>query len=187
VVQCVRDPQPECRLREEHVTLAEHIQLWVPVEDAGGDKLVEDTYDQRREDSEDHVVQGQRPRLVGDLAGEVVEERILIGGECQIKRDDDETYPELGHVEHNVLVERVCEQSGMSVHLWRGGLTQDQLRQPAIAPCTVDKQQLLQEPELRDREVGRACGLQALQARDTDADVRGLDHTHVIGAVADRE
>lgn len=45
----------------------------------------------RRQDGGDDAVQRQRPRLVCDLAREVVEER----------------EPELRHVQHDVLVERV--------------------------------------------------------------------------------
>ena len=40
---------------------------------------------------------------------------------------------------------------------------------------------------LRDRIVGRVDGLETFLARDSDADVRGLDHAHVVRAVADSE
>jgi hypothetical protein len=42
--------------------------------------LVEDPNNERRQDGENDIVHGQRPRLVGDLSGKVVEERVLIFG-----------------------------------------------------------------------------------------------------------
>lgn len=48
VIERVCDPRPELRAREERVLLAQHVQLRVPVEDAGGHELVEDTDDERR-------------------------------------------------------------------------------------------------------------------------------------------
>lgn len=56
-----------------------------------------------------------------------------------------------------------------------------------ITPTPMHQQQLLQEPKLTDRDVRRPRGLESLDARDTDADVRGLDHRDVVGAVANRE
>ena len=61
VVQCVANPQPELRPREERVALAKHVELWVPVEDTGGDELVEDTDNERREDGEHDVIERKRP------------------------------------------------------------------------------------------------------------------------------
>ena len=51
----------------------------------------------------------------------------------------------------------------------------------------MDEEELLEEAELADRDVGRAGGLEALNSRDTDTNVCGLDHADVVGAVADRE
>lgn len=77
MIQSVDDPQPELCAGEKFISLAEDIQLRVAIQYAGGYKLVEDTDDEWGKHSENDVVQGQRPRLVGDLAGEVVEERVL--------------------------------------------------------------------------------------------------------------
>ncbi|KAG7832737.1 hypothetical protein KL943_004678 [Ogataea angusta] len=96
-----------------------------------------------------------RPRLHHRLAAEPVAEDV----------------PELRHVEHDVLVERV----------------QNRQRQPLVRPRAVHEQQLLEVLELADRKVCAACGLHAFHAADADADVRGLDHRHVVGAVADRQ
>ena len=57
MIQRVRHPQPELRLGEERVPLAEHIQLWVPIEDTRGDELIEDADDEWWEDGEDDVVE----------------------------------------------------------------------------------------------------------------------------------
>jgi hypothetical protein len=77
VVQRVHDPEPESGLCEERILLAQGVELRIPIQDTGGDELVKDADDERRQDGENDIVQGQRPRLIGDLSGEVVEERIL--------------------------------------------------------------------------------------------------------------
>ena len=50
---------------------------------------------------------------------------------------------------------------------------------------SVHQQEPLQEPKLRERKVRGHHSLHALLPRDADADVRRLDHAHVVGAVAD--
>lgn len=111
VIQRVPDPQPELRSCEERIALAEHVQLGIPVEDASGDELVEDTDDKRGENGEDDIVQGECPRLVGNLPREVVEEREL---KRVLRRhhimEGQVSYPELCHVQHNVLVEGVWDE-----------------------------------------------------------------------------
>ena len=108
MVERIADPEPKCRLREELVPLPELVQLRVAIQESRGDELVEDTDDEGWEDGEDDVVQRERPGLVGDLTGEVVEEGILqlVLDRCQrVLRK--KTYPELRHVQDDVLVERV--------------------------------------------------------------------------------
>ena len=51
----------------------------------------------------------------------------------------------------------------------------------------MNQQQLLQKPKLADRNIGTPGRLKTLDARDTDTDVRGLDHADVVRAVADSE
>ena len=77
MVEGIADPKPECRLREELVPLPELVQLRVAIQESRGDELIEDTNDERREDGEDDVVQRERPGLIGDLTGKVVEEGVL--------------------------------------------------------------------------------------------------------------
>ena len=77
VEQRVPNPQPELGTCEERVLLAEHIELRVPVEDTRGHELIEDTDNEGRQEGEHDIVEGKCPRLVGDLPGEVVEERKL--------------------------------------------------------------------------------------------------------------
>ena len=74
MVQSVADPQPELCPREERILLSKHVELRVAVEDSCGDELVENTDDKRRKDGEEDIVQRERPRLVGNLPREVVEE-----------------------------------------------------------------------------------------------------------------
>ena len=61
MVQCVHDPEPESGLCEERILLPQGVKLRIPVQDTGGDELVKDANDERRQDGEDDVVQGQRP------------------------------------------------------------------------------------------------------------------------------
>ena len=77
VVEGIADPVEERHGREEVVLLPELVQLRVSVEHSGRDELVEDTDNEGWEDREDDVVVGHRPAFEGDLAGEVVEPRVL--------------------------------------------------------------------------------------------------------------
>jgi len=70
--------------------------------------LVEDADDERWKDGENDVVQGKSPGLIDDLAGEVVEEGVLRTGLVVIQLLPDQTYPELCHVQDNILVEGIC-------------------------------------------------------------------------------
>ncbi|KAJ2864202.1 hypothetical protein GGH94_003066 [Coemansia aciculifera] len=81
----------------------------------------------------------------------------------------EELEPEERHGEDDVLVEEV----------------EHHRRDAQVRPAAVHEQELLQEPELRDRVVGRHDGLQPLLAADANADVGLLDHADVVGAVAD--
>ena len=49
----------------------------------------------------------------------------------------------------------------------------------------MDEQQLLQEPELRDGNIGTPSSLETFDTRDTNADMRRLDHADIIGTVSD--
>jgi len=78
---------------------------------------------------------------------------------------------DLRHDEHRTFVERP-EQEFAHAH---------------VRPVPVNQQEPLKESELGKRVVGRPSCLETLPACDTDADVRGLDHPHVVGAIADRK
>jgi hypothetical protein len=58
---------------------------------------------------------------------------------------------------------------------------------PQLREAAVDEEQAREVLELAQREVGGVRGLDALAADDADADVRLLDHAHVVRAVADRQ
>jgi len=49
----------------------------------------------------------------------------------------------------------------------------------------MDQQQLLQVPELRNGNIGTPSSLEALDTRDTNANMRRLDHADIIGTVSD--
>ena len=71
--------------------------------------MVKDADNKRRKDGEDDVVQGKSPGLIDDLAGEVVEEGELRTELAVIQLLLDQTYPELCHVQDNILVEGICK------------------------------------------------------------------------------
>jgi hypothetical protein len=70
--------------------------------------LVEDANNERRKDGENDVVQGKSPGLIDDLAGEVVEEGVLRTELAVIQLILGQTYPELCHIQDNILVEGIC-------------------------------------------------------------------------------
>lgn len=57
MVQCVHDPEPEGGLCEECILLTQDVELRVPIQDSGRDELIEDSNDERREDSKNDIVQ----------------------------------------------------------------------------------------------------------------------------------
>lgn len=78
VVNGVDDPLAEHADLEEGVALAEVVKLWVAVEQAGGDELIEDTESQGRQDRVKDVVEGESPGFVNDFTREDVLECVLV-------------------------------------------------------------------------------------------------------------
>ena len=96
---------------------------------------------------------------------------------------DDLTYPiqgdwlePTGNAEHGLT--DADDETSMDDEL-------GQLGTSLVAVPTVPDQKFGQMAELLDGEVGCEAGLMALLADDADADVGGLDHGHVVAAVAD--
>lgn len=56
-----------------------------------------------------------------------------------------------------------------------------------VAPRAMHQKQFAKEPELGNRHVGRPGSLQTFNTTDTNADMGGLDHRHVVGAVTNRQ
>ena len=77
VVEAVGNPGNEGVHAEEDAALAKLVELWVAVEEAGGDELVIDAHDERGKDGEEDVVEGESPGFKDDFAGECVLEGIL--------------------------------------------------------------------------------------------------------------
>ena len=77
VVEAICDPGPEGMHLEEDALLAESIELRIAVEEAGGDELVEDAHDKRRENGEEDVIEGKSPGFEDDLTREGVLEGVL--------------------------------------------------------------------------------------------------------------
>lgn len=48
----------------------------------------------------------------------------------------------------------------------------------------MNQKQLSKEPELANCDISRSCGLKAFDTADTDSDMSGLNHGHIIGTVA---
>ena len=68
MVQSIPDPHPKRRLGEEHILLAEGVQLGVAVQYARRHELVKDADDQWGEDGKDDIVKRNGPGFIGDLA-----------------------------------------------------------------------------------------------------------------------
>lgn len=83
----------------------------------------------------------------------------------------EQLVPEEQQDEDGVLVEQVECHIGQSI----------------VAPLAVDKQQAFEEFEARYRKVRSHHGLHALLATDSDPDVSGLNHVHVVRAVTNRQ
>lgn len=49
----------------------------------------------------------------------------------------------------------------------------------------MDQEQLLQVPELGNGNIGTPSGLEAFNTRDTNANMRCLDHANIIGTISD--
>lgn len=77
VVDRVGDPGGKDALVEEAVALTKVVELGIAVKQAGGDKLVEDTKHEGREDRVKDVVEGEGPGFVNDFTREDVLERVL--------------------------------------------------------------------------------------------------------------
>ena len=81
----------------------------ISVKHPRGYELVENTDNERWKDRENDVIQGKSPGLVDDLAREVVGEGELQKELAVIRVRLDQMYPELCHVQDNILVEGICK------------------------------------------------------------------------------
>lgn len=81
------------------------------------------------------------------------------------------TYPELSHIERNILIVGVKNDS----------------TDTRIAPRSVNQKQLPKEPELANCDISRSCSLKTFDTADADSDMSGLDHGHIIGTVANSQ
>jgi len=64
-------------------------------------------------------------------------------------------------------------------------LTENKLAQSGITPSAMDQQQLLQVPELGNGNIGTPSSLETFDTRDTNANMRRLDHADIIGTISD--
>lgn len=77
VIRGVEDPLERYPELEESVLLTHHVKLRVTVQEARGDELIKNAKCQRRQHSEEDVVQRQKPGLEDDLSREHVLESKL--------------------------------------------------------------------------------------------------------------
>lgn len=77
MIEGVYYPLPECSPGEEHVLLAELVQLGIPIEYTRRDELVENADHQWRQKGKYNIIKRKGPGLVGDLSGKVVKEGVL--------------------------------------------------------------------------------------------------------------
>lgn len=108
MVEAVCNPRPKLGDSEKDALLAELVKLRVTIKKSSRNELIHNTYRKGGENSEDDVEEGQRPGFVNDLARKGILERILDGCEqdsiLEERREGGKTYPELRHVEGDVLV-----------------------------------------------------------------------------------
>ena len=101
MIEAIQDPGEERMHSKEIPFLGELVKLWVPVEEAGGDELVEDAQDEGGHEREDDVVEGEGPGFEDDLAGKAVLEGIL---DRRISSEDlDVGYLAGGHTQNCVM------------------------------------------------------------------------------------
>lgn len=111
MIEGVYYPLPERSPGEEHVLLAELVQLGIPIEYTRRDELVENADHQWRQKGKYNIIKRKGPGLVGDLSGKVVEEGVL---KWEVSYwwnyEEQRTRPKLRHVKCNVLIERICKR-----------------------------------------------------------------------------
>ena len=107
MVEAVEDPSKEGMHFEENSTLAQLIKLRIAIEKPGRDKLVEYAHDEGRKDGEKDVVKGQSPRFENDFSRERILEGKLSIRQHSKSAERFVTYPELRHIQRDVLVEGI--------------------------------------------------------------------------------
>ena len=75
--EAVDDPADKGVVSEKDVLLPKSIELRISVEESRRDELIEDAHGEGRRHGEEDIVEGERPRLVNDLSGEGILERVL--------------------------------------------------------------------------------------------------------------
>lgn len=78
------------------------------------------------------------------------------------------TYPELCHIEGNVLVEGIQNHTTNSV----------------VTPCAMNKKQLSKVSELSNRNIRRPSCLETFHTADTNTNMGSLNHGHIVGTIA---
>ena len=78
MVKAIRDPGPEGVHLKENTLLTKLVELWVAVQQAGGDELIKYSHDEGRENSEEDIVERKGPGFEDDLTGKGILEGILV-------------------------------------------------------------------------------------------------------------
>ena len=86
-------------------------------------------------------------------------------------RGQDITYPELCHVKGDILVERIQNDTTNSV----------------VTPRPMNKEEFAEITELGNRHIGRPSGLETFKTTNTNTNMCGLNHGHVVRTVTDSE
>jgi hypothetical protein len=80
------------------------------------------------------------------------------------------TYPELCHVQGDILVERI----------------QDNLADPLVTPSAMHQEQFPKISELADSNICTSSSLETFHTADTHTNVSSLNHRYIVGAIANR-
>ena len=63
---------------EENALLAKLVELWIAIQQAGGDELVKYSHDEWRKDGEEDIIERKSPGFEDHLTGKGILERVLV-------------------------------------------------------------------------------------------------------------
>lgn len=90
-------------------------------------------------------------------------------GQLAPLNEENQAYPELGHVQRDVFVVRVENNS----------------TDARVTPRAMNQKELPKESELSNCHICGSGGLKTFNTADTNTDMGGLNHGYIVGTVTD--